>query len=464
MTLYFLYETVGDISVIIFEHHLLYHQMKKLNFLFILFCIIFFGQFINAQNMPTVFTKGAMKDMGTSYDLKVWLDTLPNKSHLFAMGPYDKMKGEITVVDGKPFHASAFVEGKAVVSQSWDVRAPFFVYSTVKEWEEFNLDVSLNSVQEIQEQVAAIAKKNGYDLKEPFAFRISGEIDQMTLHIVTPRSPKIKGYRPDIKSQKFSLQKANGEIIGFYSEKHQGIFTGSKSFVHVHFLKEDQTMMGHLDEITTGDKRLKLYLPKKENRTKTELKVNDTDFSKGRLGNIQNIDLNDLVKLHGHLCDGLVVGHLALQLAMQELYPDGIIDRTNTRIVSKASPCLSDAAMYITGGRYQYNTFYVSNDIKGLFTVQRLDNGKTVSVHMNNGVKPSEIDSQGAKAIKGELSACDLDALKNLEDDFSATLLSTNANSNFIVKEITDFKWDPQLKNDYSKTDILNKDKPRCGE
>ncbi|WP_394331308.1 FmdE family protein [Pricia antarctica] len=40
------------------------------------------------------------------------------------------------------------------------------------------------------------------------------------------------------------------------------------------------------------------------------------------------IDSDDLVKFHGHLCDGLVVGHLALQLAMHELYPDGIIDRT----------------------------------------------------------------------------------------------------------------------------------------
>lgn len=40
------------------------------------------------------------------------------------------------------------------------------------------------------------------------------------------------------------------------------------------------------------------------------VKVLDTDFSKGRLKNVQTINLNDAVKLHGHLCDGLVVGFM----------------------------------------------------------------------------------------------------------------------------------------------------------
>ena len=438
--------------------------MKKINSILLLAITAFLLQNLKAQNTPKVFTKGAMKDMGTTYDLKVWLDTLPDKSHLFAIGPYDKMKGEITVVNGKPFHASAFVEGKALVSQSWDVRSPFFVYSNVKDWEEFDLNGSLSSVQEIQEKVAAIATEKGYDVKEPFAFRIAGEIDEMTLHIVTPRSPEIEGYKPNIKSQKFELKNTDGELIGFYSEKHQGIFTGSKSFVHVHFLKNDQTIMGHVDEITSGDKTLKLYLPKKQNSVETGMRVNDTDFSKGRLGNIQNIDLNDLVKFHGHLCDGLVVGHLALKQAMDELYPDGTIDRTNTRIVSKPSPCLTDVAIYATGGRYQFNTFYVSSDLEGLFAVQRIDTGKTISVKMNKGVKPSKIDTQGAKAVKGELSACELDTLKYLEDDFSEKLLSTDPNDNFSITEINDFKWAPEAKNDYIKTDILNKEKPKCSE
>jgi formylmethanofuran dehydrogenase subunit E len=99
------------------------------------------------------------------------------------------------------------------------------------------------------------------------------------------------------------------------------------------------------------------------------IKTVDTDFSKCRIGLEHDINLKELEKFHGHVCDGLVAGFQALHEAFKVLYPREIIDRTNTRILSKASPCLADTAIYRTGGRYQFNTFYVSNDIKGLFVV-----------------------------------------------------------------------------------------------
>ncbi len=194
------------------------------------------------------------------------------------------------------------------------------------------------------------------------------------------------------------------------------------------------------------------------------IKVIDTDFSKGRLDLQHELSLEDLEKFHGHLCDGLVVGFLGIREGLEVLYPDGVIDRTNTRIVSKSSPCLTDVAVYITGGRYQFNSFYVDNAIENAFyIIQRKDSGKTVAVRMNKGVKPKEISQLGAKAVKGELPACDLDKLKKMENNFSKKLLSTNPKDNFTVTEISDFKWHPILKNDFVKTDILNKNKAKCG-
>jgi len=437
--------------------------MKLLKLYVALLLIALVSQESHAQLSGKVYTVGAMNDMGkNNFQTQLWLDTLPDKSHLFGMGPYDRMKGEIMVFDGKPFYASAFEEGKAVVGQSWDIRSPFFVYANVSDWEAFELSGDITGLGDIQNQVAAIAKKNGYDTKESFPFKIIGNFDSLTTHIVTPRSPDVEGYRADVKQQLFSIDNSTGSLLGFYSEKHQGVFTSSKSYIHVHYLSDDQTFMGHLDKINTAAKALTLYLPAKAKSYKTGLRVNDTDFSKGRLGNIQKVELKDLAKFHGHLCDGLVVGHLALQEALSQLYPDGIIDRTNTRIVSKPSPCLTDAAIYLTGGRYQFNSFYVSEDIDGLFTVQRIDDGKTVVVQMNKGVKPEAIGILGAKAIKGELSPCELDGLKALEDDFSEKLLQTDSKSNFTVTELSDFEWEPVLKNDFIKTDILNKDTQKC--
>jgi formylmethanofuran dehydrogenase subunit E len=188
----------------------------------------------------------------------------------------------------------------------------------------------------------------------------------------------------------------------------------------------------------------------------------DTDFSKGRLNHIQTISLEDTSKFHGHLCDGLVVGFLGLREALHELYPDKIIDRTNTRIISKSSPCLTDVAIYLTGGRYQFNTFYVDDSILYPYIVQRIDTGLAYGVKLKPRIKPSIIEEMGNKAVAQELSPCEIDELKKLEDDFSALLLSSAPAGLFVVEKINIFKWEPFLENKFIKTDIINKALPGC--
>lgn len=144
-------------------------------------------------------------------------------------------------------------------------------------------------------------------------------------------------------------------------------------------------------------------------------------------------------------------------MGLKELYPDGIIDRTNTRVISKPSPCLTDAAIYITGGRYQYNSFYVSNDFEGLYIIQRIDNKKTIQVIRNKGVKPMVIDSLGNLAIEQKLYYEQLQDLRKLEEKYAQFLRNTPPNNNFTAKEIKDYNWNPLLKSDFIKTDIINK-------
>lgn len=188
----------------------------------------------------------------------------------------------------------------------------------------------------------------------------------------------------------------------------------------------------------------------------------DTDFSKGRLTHKQSLNLKDLEKFHGHLCDGLAEGFLSLQYGLYALFPDSLIDRTNLRIVSKSSPCLTDAAVYLTGARYQYGTFYVSNDFDGLYILQRIVNGKTISMVRKPNTKPSLIDELGNKAIAGNLAPCDLDKLRALEEEYMRFLQKSKPENVFEVREIDGLVWQPTLKNDFIKTDILNKNTERC--
>ena len=190
----------------------------------------------------------------------------------------------------------------------------------------------------------------------------------------------------------------------------------------------------------------------------------DTDFSKGRLTHIKTINLKDLENFHGHLCDGLVEGAMAIELAMKELYPNQPIDRTNLRIVSKPSPCLTDVAIYITGGRYQFNTFYVDTVFRGLYIIQRIDNKQTVSVSRKENVKPKVIDSLGILATKQILSPCGLDSLKNLENNYARYLLKHKPEELFTVTKMENFIWKPSTKYDFIKTDILNKNTNPCSK
>lgn len=196
----------------------------------------------------------------------------------------------------------------------------------------------------------------------------------------------------------------------------------------------------------------------------TTINVVDTDFSKGRLTNRQVISLWDVQKLHGHLCDGLVVGFLGLREGLYRIYEDSLIDRTDIRIVTKSSPCIGDVGLYLSGGRYQFNSYYVDNSFEGVYIVQSAESNKAVVVRMKNGVKPAEIDVLGAKAIRKELNACGLDSLKALEDDFSRKLLNGNPKDFFEVEWVDDFRWTPDLRNDFVKTDVLNKNADKCNE
>lgn len=192
------------------------------------------------------------------------------------------------------------------------------------------------------------------------------------------------------------------------------------------------------------------------------IKVLDTNFSKGTLNHKQTVTLKEVAKFHGHLCDGLVVGFLGAKEVLYQLYPDGLVDRTNTRIISKSSPCLTDVAIYLTGGRYQFNTFFVSDSIHYIYVIQRISDGKAFGVKLKPGTKPAEIDRLGNLAIDKKLNACELVELRKLEDAFSKKMLKSNPVENFIIEELFDFAWKPQLQNNFIKTDIINKNAGTC--
>lgn len=431
--------------------------MKNLS-LIVLAALISFSVFGQEKKVRSA---GAMSEMGKNgFAPTISMDTLQKYPRIFGMGPLGKMQGEITFADGVPYSGYADLDGKAFIQENWDINSPFFVYGEVEEWVSISLEGKLDDVSSIEKLIETIAPKNGIDLIQPFFFKLEGTFDEMITHIVTPRSPDVAGFKPKRNQENYQHQGESGELIGVYSQIGKGIYTHQNSNIHVHFINDKKSFTGHLDKIQTNLKGAVLYLPKP--KKSISFKTNDTDFSKGRLGFHQEVEMDDLVKFHGHLCDGLVVGAMGLNQALETLFPEGVIDRTDLRIVSKSSPCLTDVAVYLTGARYQFGTFYVDDAIDGMYVVQKISDGAAIQVNLKKGVKPTIIDEMSTLAVNKELSGCELDKLKGIEDDFMDFLLEADAKEIFQITVLKDFEWKPVLKGDFTKTDVLNKNAASC--
>jgi formylmethanofuran dehydrogenase subunit E len=58
--------------------------------------------------------------------------------------------------------------------------------------------------------------------------------------------------------------------------------------------------------------------------------VRDTDSALGRYNQqTKEIGLKDLARIHGHLCDGLVIAFVEIKAVLLKLFPDGVVDRTD---------------------------------------------------------------------------------------------------------------------------------------
>ena len=191
-------------------------------------------------------------------------------------------------------------------------------------------------------------------------------------------------------------------------------------------------------------------------------RVLDTESSHGRYSKeYKEIRFSDLVKFHGHACDGLYRGSYALTVALHDLFPDGIVDRTDLRVVSRNSPCLGDAATYLTGARVRFGTQDIRNRSGVWYIVQKISTGETVSVSEDEKFFPQEIADVEASlsSLNGIKLSKQLTLLKNMQDSWvQSVLLTTEPDDHYHAKRI-EYEWkEVQYNNKGIRSDIIFKD------
>ncbi len=100
------------------------------------------------------------------------------------------------------------------------------------------------------------------------------------------------------------------------------------------------------------------------------------------------VTIKDIIKWHGHDCEGTSHAASCCKIAFEILFPDGIIDRSVLRGITGTSPCWSDAVAFLTGGRLQYGTlgFFKDQKYSHAILLYREDTGVAVLATWKKGI------------------------------------------------------------------------------
>ncbi|MEL7118321.1 MAG: acetolactate decarboxylase [Bacteroidota bacterium] len=210
---------------------------------------------------PAIQVAGAMKNVMWKGELgeTISMDTIREKKGLYGVGPISYLKGEILINDGITYISKVTSDSSMIVKEVSRVSAPFFVYGNVIEWQPINLPEDIKSIKDLEVFIGEQTKA----YKRPFVFKLMGKVDKAKIHVQNlPDGTAVSSPKEAHQGQvKYEIDTREVEIVGFFSTKHQGVFTHHDTFLHMHLITKDKEMMGHLDEVNLG--QMRLYLPKK---------------------------------------------------------------------------------------------------------------------------------------------------------------------------------------------------------
>jgi len=195
-----------------------------------------------------------------------------------------------------------------------------------------------------------------------------------------------------------------------------------------------------------------------------EFEVLDTESSLGRYAPMtKTITVKDIIKFHGHACDGLLVCAAGLRYGLNELFPEGIIDRTDLRIITKNSPCFVDACAYLSGGRINFGTLAIDNSLGWAWIVQRISTKKAVRINLRPEALPEQVEEMETKIRRGKYELEDIDTCRNIQWDFAKGVLSRPLKKSFRITILKNFTFPESA---YPKIgmrgDIIHKNDPYC--
>ncbi|MFC1763148.1 FmdE family protein [Planctomycetota bacterium] len=201
------------------------------------------------------------------------------------------------------------------------------------------------------------------------------------------------------------------------------------------------------------------------------------------------VGLKEIIKWHGHDCEGLTHATCCCKVALDVLFPDGIVDRSVLWGISGKSPCWSDVVAFITGARIQYGNlgFFKEAQYGHAIILYREDTKVAVLATWKKGInnipdEPVVLEEsitwtpevgmhtvmELKKAVKGQTNAApyQVDLMRYLQWKHINDILTRPLTDSYQTKVIANFDWtswiDPKQQNasPLKRSDIKLKNHP----
>ena len=202
------------------------------------------------------------------------------------------------------------------------------------------------------------------------------------------------------------------------------------------------------------------------------------------------VTLKDLIRFHGHDCEGTTHAANSAWVAFKILFPDGIIDRSVLAGMTGNSPCWSDAVAYLTGARVQYGNlgFFKDKRYSHAILLYRQDTKVAVLATWKKGINniPGEpvmlpgtitwkpkVDVKQVEALKavvkksgGKPTPYQVDLMRYQQWAHINDILEHPLEASYQAKQIKNFKWsewadpDKAMKTPHERSDTRLKNYP----
>lgn len=190
------------------------------------------------------------------------LDTLRNVPHLFALGALENLKGEILIYDSQAFVTSVR-DGAVQVARDFHHNAALLVYTQIENWREFSVPREVQSLADFETFLLQTARQCGLKIDEPLSFLLKGKTSFVDWHVIDWAEGDTAHTHEKHRASGLHgrLEKEAVEILGFYSNKHHGVFTHRGSNLHLHVKTASGNFAAHVDDVRFNG-AMSLFLPK----------------------------------------------------------------------------------------------------------------------------------------------------------------------------------------------------------